>query len=227
MEFPLKEALGRMFVFSAGNGARHVFLATSSPFIKYHRDKVVNDITVNSAILQRGIFHEIVNAMRCRNSTYAMNRVLVSIVDYHKLVWPDFDELANAPDKCDQSGPNFERKMDDDRHPNFGPGGWYLAHQLQEVLYSGMARQGTQSAKLYEGLVGCNTKHSPAEHLKSPSELLSTTEICVNKLSQPPHQFERIVQPQNVKIELLSGEKDVYMCHGFALENMWGDGIGM
>jgi len=175
MEGPSQEALINMITHLARNGARHVFLATPSPFARFNR----KDDIVNAAIVQRGIYHKVVKGMRCPNSTDARHRVLVSIVDYHKLICTDFNDLAIDQSHCDQAGPGFEKKMDDYIHPNFGPGGWYVTHQLLEVLYAGIARQGTQFATPFEGPVRCVNQLYPNDHLKSPNDLLDTTEVCV------------------------------------------------
>ena len=92
--------------------------------------------------------------------------------------------------------------MDDfNFHANTGTGGMYLVRQLQEVLYSGIARQGAHFAKPFAGPVGCR---QPNERVTSPGKLLSTTEICVKR--PRPRVTEMLLQHQGAKIELLSGE---------------------
>jgi hypothetical protein len=221
MEEPLLEALKRTITYLAWNGALHIFLSTCSPFARFQRGAIKddqNDLTVNGAILQSRMYHEGVMRMRCPSSADASQRVLVSVVDFHKLICPSFNESEKAPTAnfsyCNQSGPGFTAKMDDGVHVNFGPGGWHVVHQLQEVLYSGIARQGTHFTELFEGITGCHKRRYPDHHLNSLTDLVSTTEVCVHRQARPARVHDIVLQHQSVKIELLSGEKDVYMCRG-------------
>ncbi|CAK0833888.1 unnamed protein product [Prorocentrum cordatum] len=223
MELPLQEALQRMITHIALNGARHIFLSTSSPFLRF---KNFTQEHVG-ATLQRNVFQKVVGTMRCRSSTHAGHRVLVSIVHYHKLVCPNFDErvaekVRGKSELCNQSGPGFAKKMDDyNFHANFGPGGKYLVRQLQEALYTGIARQGSRFAKPFEGPVRYRRQD---ELLKSPEGLLTTTEICVKRTQ--PRVTEMLLQHQGANIELPNGEKDVYMCRGFKFDGLE-DGTGI
>jgi len=227
----LVEAAQRMIRHLAVNGARHIFLSTSSPFILYKN----HSQGFTGALLQRDKFLTALQGMRCSSSTDAGLRLLVSVVHYHKLVCPEWDDRwaehyskAGKKVKCDQSGPGFQKKMDPSGfHPNREEGGRWLVRQLRKVLFHGIARQGAHYAKPFEVPLLCRTDNcsfqkKDAKYLQDcqahtpVEELLSTTEICVAQ----SQANQMSLQHQRAKVDMVKGAKDVYMCRGFKLEGL-------
>ena len=184
MEPYLREALKNMLSFSAQHGAKHVFLATVAPHIGFRfRPQGSNETMANLALFQRDIYSEVVSSMACQDSV--QQRLLVSILDYHRLVCPDFDDQhAYKASKCNQSGPGFKLKLLDGAHAKMDPGGMYLARHFQKVLHHGVAMQGQHFSDPFERPVKCYGTLFPKEvdSMEGLEKLITTREVCVARL---------------------------------------------
>jgi len=237
MESHMMQALYRMIQFSAWHGAQHIFLSTGSPFIR-HGDGQTRDLrrngnylvlphkykknNVNNAMRQRKAFLQLLKGIQCKHGSYnsSEQRLLVSIVDYHKLVCPDFNENKEKEMglryRCNQSGPGFKKKLGDDLHAE-GPGGFYLVRQVQRVIFHGIARQGTYFSQMFRTPLTCYDELYEKEE-DGLEELLQTFEVCVAR-DEKAKVAPVDLRLEQVQVDLSLG-RDIYMCRFFELPKL-------
>jgi peptidoglycan/LPS O-acetylase OafA/YrhL len=246
MEPHLKTALYRFIQFSAWHGAQHIFLCTGSPYSragtgadmeapihwKRHRHgprtHQAPEDTMAGPTRQREAWLQMLESFRCTGDDDPGQRVLVSVLDYHKLACPDFDEeraeLEGIHYRCNETGPNFGKKIKEDLiHPTEEAGGYFLVRQLQRVLSYGIGRQGSFYSEPFRTPSKCYDRLYEPEEVNlqglEPQKLLTTFEVCVQRDGKDRSQYELELKHDKVPVDLSIGQ-DIYMCKFFELPKL-------
>lgn len=215
MEPLLLDALKTMLDHLRNNGAQHVFLSTSTPYpttlLPGGEGGSMADFAIDDARsthvpeVQRSRFLEVMEKLRCRDTSDPTDeRLFVTLVDYHKLVCPDYDRfptvLPNEKGAVDpgsqthraskqqcshhQHGFNDQDFMPDDVHPPPNAIGHWLVSQLGEIIRMAVeASEGIAAARAFAAPYSCLHARYPLDEAQDLTALFQTVEVCFPRLA--------------------------------------------